>query len=318
VWYEIATLRTTVTMTPPTLFPTDVEAEQLLVGPDSVTWRRASDVRLYLVMLYPLLLQVAHPTVGAGVRDFSDFEERPWDRLLRTLDYVSLIVYGGHDAIATGRRLRALHKRFTGVREDGERYYALEPEAYAWVHATLLDSYVAGHAQFGTPMTPSQLDRFYSEYRGLGRLLGVRERDLPDNWRDFRTYFDQTIETELKRTASVDRVIRSVKTAANPLPPVPDPLWRVMRLPASKALWIGGIGLMAPALRDRLGIGWSRSEERAYNAVGTASRSLTPVLPKRLKTVGPAQLRTRRRAIAEGPLGPDQAAERGAAERRGA
>ena len=56
-------------------------------------------MRLYAVMLYPLLLQVAHPTVAAGVRDYSDFERRPWDRLMRTLDYVSLLVYGGPDAI---------------------------------------------------------------------------------------------------------------------------------------------------------------------------------------------------------------------------
>ena len=70
-------------------------------------------------MLYPLLLQVAHPTVGAGVRDYSDFEQRPWNRLLRTIDYVSLLVYGGRDAIAAGRRLRDVHKRFRGVREDG-------------------------------------------------------------------------------------------------------------------------------------------------------------------------------------------------------
>ena len=70
-------------------------------------------------MLYPLLLQVAHPTVGAGVRDYSDFERRPWNRLLRTIDYVTLLVYGGGDAAPAGRRLRELHKRFKGTREDG-------------------------------------------------------------------------------------------------------------------------------------------------------------------------------------------------------
>src|SRR6516225_6008584 len=128
------------------LFPSEQEVEGVLVGPESVTWRIASDARLYFVPLYPLLLQVAHPTVSAGVRDFSDFEQRPWDRLLRTVDYVTMLVYGGQDAVAAGRRLRALHKGFQGLREDGRRYYALEPEAYAWVHATLLDSYVAGHA----------------------------------------------------------------------------------------------------------------------------------------------------------------------------
>src|SRR5438105_7703098 len=115
------------------LFPTDAELEEILVGPESVTWRIASDPRLHFVSLYPLLLQVAHPTVAAGVRDFSDFEQRPWDRLLRTLDYVNLLVYGGPQAVVAGRRLRDMHKRFRGLREDGQRYYALEPEAYAWV-----------------------------------------------------------------------------------------------------------------------------------------------------------------------------------------
>src|SRR2546429_8366946 len=78
-----------------TLFPPDTELEGILVGPNSVTWRSTSDARLYAVMLYPLLLQVAHPTVGAGVRDYSDFDRRPWNRLIRTIDYVTLLVYGG-------------------------------------------------------------------------------------------------------------------------------------------------------------------------------------------------------------------------------
>src|SRR5947209_162377 len=171
------------------VFPSDDELQDLLVGPGSVTWRFASDARLYLGMLYPLLLQVAHPTVAAGVHDFSDFEERPWERLLRTLDYVTLLAYGGLDAVAAGRRLREVHKQFRGVRADGERYSALEPNAYAWVHATVLNSYIAGHRHFGRPMSDSQREGFYKEYRGLGRLIGVRERDLPPDWAGFRRYF---------------------------------------------------------------------------------------------------------------------------------
>ena len=149
-----------------TVFPPDTELEQILVGPDSVTWRTTSDARLYAVMLYPLLLQVAHPTVGAGVRDYSDFEQRPWNRLIRTIDYVTLLVYGGADAGPAGRRLRDIHKQFKGVREDGQRYHALEPDAYAWVHATLIDTYVRGHAQFGRPMTPDEVTRFYASTAG--------------------------------------------------------------------------------------------------------------------------------------------------------
>ncbi len=286
-----------------TLFPSETEIERLLVRPESVTWRFASDVRLYAVMLYPLLLQVAHPTVGAGVRDYSDFEHRPWDRLMRTLDYVSLLVYGGPDAIAAGRRLRAIHKGFQGTRPDGQRYYALEPHAYAWVHATLLESYVAGHAHFGRPMSPGELETFYREYRGLGRLIGVREGDLPGDWAGFRRYFDETSENELERTVSVDRVLGSVRNAARPPGPIPDALWRAARLPAGRALWLGGIGLVEPRLRERLGIPWTRSDEAAFGLLGRLSRGVAPMLPKRLKVMGPAQLRWRREAIARGPLG---------------
>jgi uncharacterized protein (DUF2236 family) len=287
----------------PNLFLSEEEAVQLLPGPGSITWRRTSDARLYAVMLYPLLLQVAHPTVGAGVRDYSDFEQRSWDRLLRTIDYVSLLVYGGRDAIDAGRRLRALHKGFRGVREDGERYYALEPEAYAWVHATLLETYVAGHAHFGSPLSRPEVGRFYREYRGLGRLIGVREGDLPESWDEFRVYFDRMGDTELVRTVSVDRVLRSTREPVRPPIPIPDAVWRLARLPARRGLYVGGVGMMKPSLRERLGIRWTRRDELEFTATGAVSRALTPVMPERFRVMGPGTLRWRARDIQHGPLG---------------
>jgi uncharacterized protein (DUF2236 family) len=289
------------------LLPSQTQLEEILVGPDSVTWQRASDARLYLVMLYPLLLQVAHPTVGAGVRDYSDFERRPWDRLLRTIDYVSLLVYGGPEAAPAGRRLRELHKGFSGVREDGERYHALEPDAYAWVHATLIQTYVSGHAQFGTPMRPDQVEQFYTEYRRLGRLIGVRKRDLPPSWAGFRAYFDEMVSDALVPTQAVTNVLKTIRSVPAPPVPVPDLLWRAMRVPAARALWLGGAGLLSPSLRARVGVSWSGVDAAQFRALGALSRGLTPVLPKRLMVMGPAQLHWRRRAIARGPLGAQSA-----------
>jgi uncharacterized protein (DUF2236 family) len=290
---------------PRELFPSEPEALSLLVGPESVAWRFGSDPRLYSTILYPLLLQVAHPTVGAGVRDYSDFEERPWNRLMRTIDYVTLLIYGGPEAIQVGRRLRGLHKGFRGTREDGSQYYALEPAAYAWVHATLIDAYVAGHAQFGRPMRLDERERFYEEYRGLGRLLGVREADLPPDWRSFRAYFNSVTENDLVRTGSVDRVLRSVHGPVPPPLPVPGTLWRAMRIPARRALVLGGIGLLPPSLRQRFAVRWSLRDEAEFRSFSAASRALTPVMPGRLRITGPAQLRWRQAAIARGPLGAD-------------
>jgi uncharacterized protein (DUF2236 family) len=287
----------------PTLFPTEEEAEEILVGRGSVTWSRASDARLYPVMLYALLLQVAHPTVGAGVSDYSDFERRPWQRLLRTIDYVTLLVYGGPDAAPAGRRLRELHKRFRGVRPDGRRYTALEPTAYAWVHATLIETYVAGHAHFGSPIRGSELDDFYRQYRRLGRLIGVREHDLPDTWPGFRAYFERMVGEQLTRTEAVDQVMRALHDVPPPPVPVPGALWRAVRVPARAALRVGSVGLMDTELRERLGIGWSRFDEARFRALGATTRSLGPVLLRALRVTGPAQLRWRRQAIARGPLG---------------
>jgi uncharacterized protein (DUF2236 family) len=285
------------------LFPPEHELDGLLTGPDSVTWRVTSDVRLYAVMLYPLLLQVAHPTVGAGVRDYSDFENRPWNRLLGTIDYVSLLVYGGRDAVPAGRQLRELHGRFQGTREDGQPYHALEPDAYAWVHATLIDTYVKGHASFGTPMRPDEIERFYAEYRGLGRLIGVREGDLPSAWPAFCEYFEQMMSEGLVRTSAVGSVLGAIRHAPPPPLPFPDLLWKAVRLPASRVLWLGGVGLMSAALRTRLGISWHAADEAQFRALSALSRGLTPILPTSLKVTGPAQLRWRRDAIAQGPLG---------------
>jgi uncharacterized protein (DUF2236 family) len=293
------------------LFPTDEEIPGLLVGPESVTWRYTSDARLYSVMLYPLLLQVAHPVVGAGVRDYSDFEQRPWNRLLRTIDYVTVLVYGGADAPAMGRRLRNLHKGFKGTREDGRPYYALEPEAYAWVHATLLQTYIAGHAHFGRPMRPDQIDRFYREYTGLGRLIGVRANDLPPDYPGFKQYFDRICAEELVRTVSVERHLKATQGDVPAPLPMPKTIWRAARIPFRQALWVGGVGLLTPELRERFGLTWTATHERQYQALGRISRALTPVLPKPVQIAGPAQLRLRRRAFARGPLGPAADVRRG-------
>lgn len=269
----------------PTVFPTAAEVDEILVGPESVAWQRASDVRLNLVIVYALLLQVAHPTVGAGVRDYSDFEHRPWDRFLRTVEYTTTLVYGGPLAIGVGRRLRERHKLFKGVRDDGQRYSALEPDAYAWVHATMIDTCVTGHAYFGSKMTAAEIERFYREYRALGRLIGVRERDLPPSWSGFREYFERMTTEELTHNESVDRVLRATRTVPPPVS-IPGPLWRAIRMPAGDALRLAGLGLLGPQLRRRLNVSWSPLDEVRFRALSVGCRSLTPVLPARLKVAG--------------------------------
>lgn len=284
---------------------TPMDATRLAPKPGSVLWRYGGDVRLISTGAYAILLQVGHPTVGAGVSEHSDFRADPWGRLLRTLDYTYAMTYGG-PALGgeMGRRIREMHKRIKGVKSDGERYHALEPEAYAWVHATLAHSIVRGHELLGRSMGPVEVEQFYAEWRLQGELIGVRERDLPETWVEFGDYFERMVAERLERTAAVDEVLESLEAPTRPdLPFLPEAAWRVARIPAAHQIGLITGGLLSPTLRERFGIPWSRTKERELQLLAAASRGITPLLPSALRNVGPGYLRWRREAIAPSRAG---------------
>jgi uncharacterized protein (DUF2236 family) len=287
------------------VLPPPAQAAEHAITPGSVVYRYASDSRTMLGAGAALLLQVAHPTVGAGVLEHSDFEHDPWGRLLRTLDYVNLLVYGTPaQAAETARRVREMHKRIKGTRPDGERYHALEPEAYAWVHATLAEVIVAAHARFGRRMDRGEIEEFWREWRDLGRLLGIRERDLPPTWAGFRIYVAEMVDGCLERNETTDTVRRALGNPATPpLPGLGEGTWKAVSLPARRASELATAGLLPPALRHKLGIPWSRWDEAQLRALGAALRPATPVMPRSLRRMGPAWLRWRADEISRGQFG---------------
>lgn len=282
------------------------QARTYVLGPESVSWRKSSDIRGFFGAGYALLMQTAHPTVGAGVRDHSNYQNEPWQRLYRTLDYVNLTVYGGEDAIEVTQRVRAMHKRIRGTHADGSKYHALEPGAYAWVQATLIKAIIDVNQRFVGSMTPEEHAQLYQEWRGLARLLGVREGDLPADYADFDAYVDGVIESQLELTESAGDVLASFRKTEQPpfLPRWTAPLWRLAFWPAGRVLLLVTTGLLPPVLRERLGLKWSPGRERLFRLIGWFSRSLSPVLPRFLKVTGPDYLRQRRRYLARDEFAP--------------
>jgi uncharacterized protein (DUF2236 family) len=293
------------------VMPPANEWQLLVPGRETVTWRRAGDARMLIAAGYALLLQVSHPTVGAGVSEHSQFRREPWGRLLRTLDYSYTMVYGGPQAAGEmGRRIRGFHKQIRGLGADGRPYHALEPEAYAWVHATLAEAIVHAHERFGRPLSAPQREQFWSEWRALGRLLGIRERDLPPDYASFEGYVGEMLADTLVHTAAVDDVLSALARPSAPeLPLLREPLWTLARLPLGHLLGLASVGLLAPALRDRFGLGWSAAQELELRALGAALRSATPLMPSWLQNTGERYLSYRAKAIARGEVAsPDRLA----------
>jgi len=285
------------------IYPAPEEVPALVPGPGTIVYDRASDARAFLSSGYALILQVSHPTVGAGVTEHSDYKSDPWGRLFRTLDFVNVTLYGGPEAAAEMcRRVREMHKKIKGVKPDGTRYHALEPEAYAWVHATLGEAIISANRNFGRPLEDGELEEFWGQWRGLGRLLGVRERDLPEDLEGFRSYLSEMFG-KLEPTQAARDVFDDLESPTPP--PVAAPLRLAARaagVPASHVLSLATIGQLTPGVRERLGLPWSKGKQLQFRAISRAARAATPLMPQALRQMGPNYLRWRHEAIARGDV----------------
>ena len=250
----------------------------------TAAWKYFGDFRDALLAGQVLVLQVAHPVVAAGVRDHSDYTSDPWTRLMRTGASLSIYVYGGPSgARVEAARLRSLHRSFTGSLPDGRRYSALDPAAYAWVHATLVKVPVDTQRFFGRPLSPSELDEYYAQMCDIGRLLGVRERDLPPDWAAFERYYDEMV-AGFTGNPTIDTLFETIWTVRKPVSWLPDSWWRPMRTLQARGQLFLIRATLPPVLRDRLGLQWTDADQRRFDRFARVVRWIGTPVPAGLRT----------------------------------
>ncbi len=294
------------------VLPSPEEYADLAPSPGSPVWRAFNDIRLLSTAGYATLLQVAHPTVGHGVHQYSSFTKDPWGRLLRTLDYVHGTVYGGPElAGSIGKRVREMHTTIKGTKPDGSSFHAMEPDAFAWVHATLAASVVKGRRLFATPMSEGEKEDFWAEWLRVGRLVGVRPRDLPSSFAGFGDYFDSMVRDVLEWTPAVPEVLETLARSGPPdLPRMPRPVWNVVRAPMAMQLRVTTVGLLPPEARRKLGLRLSSAERAAFNTMAATSRASRPLIRGTLAEFGPWYVGRRSAALARGDVASGTAAPR--------
>lgn len=257
---------------------------QQLPGPESVTWKHFAATPGIFLAGTGLLLQVAHPVVGAGVLEHSDFRRHPWRRAWNTHVSTLRFVYGmGNGAHAEGRRLLELHKQIKGVDQRGRRYHALNPQAYAWVHLTLAKFMVDTAATFGTPMTESELETMWTEFRAIGAALGIKGRHLPATWRQTEELFEKTVHDTLEANQSTTDVLQALTRPTKPSRFLPDPLWWLVATPAGKLVRLTTVGTLPPVLRQRMNLTWTERDQRRLELLARLVRGVHRRLPEPLR-----------------------------------
>jgi uncharacterized protein (DUF2236 family) len=238
-----------------------------LFSDDSITRRINRENVLMLGGGRALLMQLAHPSVAAGVDEHSDFRERPVRRLRRTVRMTMAIVFGDRaTALAAARSVNRAHGRVRG-----EGYHALDPDLLMWVHATLVDSAIVVYDTFVRPLRRRQRDEFYQESKVIGELLGIPQTRFPKTYSDFEVYVDEMLAGPVQVTDQARSLGRLVLR-----PPL-----RLLPGPVLIPFEVITAGLLPAALRKQYGLPWGAAQRRVYRlAAGTLPKvvALTPPL----------------------------------------
>ena len=252
------------------------EPHEGVYGPGTVTWRVNRENAILLAGASAALLQLAHPKVGEGVADHSDFDEDPAGRLKRTFAIVDAIVFGdAATAVEAALDVRELHHDVvgslndaTGPFEEDEGYRANDPDLLLWVHATLIDQALVGYEAYVGDLTAADRERYWQQSKRFGRLMGIPEDRFPESVDDFYAYYERTLEEEI----AVGDTARELR----------DALLTRFRGADDFMRFLAASTMPAPA-RDAFGFRWRRSDERRFDRVTSAVNAALPVLPARIR-----------------------------------
>jgi uncharacterized protein (DUF2236 family) len=212
-----------------------------------------------------ILLQIAHPAVGRGVAEHSDFATRPLDRLRATLTYVYCVTFGTPaEKEAVAASVTAAHRKVTGT-----GYRATDPELQVWVAATLYDTALLVYEELFGPLDSGVADKVYGQYAVLGTALQVPAGLWPVDRAAFGAYWQSMIET-LVVSDDARRVAADLLSARH------APVLLKAAMPANRFLTTAWL---PEPIRRQYGLRWGVGRQRLYDAVMRVSRPVYRLLP---------------------------------------
>lgn len=238
-----------------------------------------------------LLMMASHPVAFEGFFAHTGSLADPYTRLRRTASVLDLIAWGD-DREAADRataRVRAMHTRVRGRTAEavgrfpvGTPYRGDDPELLLWILASMADSAALVYTKYVAGLDDDELDALWADYRVVGRLFGLRDQDMPADWRAFRTYVSallasgDLVVTDRARELAIDIVLNPpAPLAARPLVALVNQIT---------------VGLLPRDLRRQYGLRWDPLRHVALESGAVyAKRLLLPFTPGRLRLIGQAR-----------------------------
>jgi uncharacterized protein (DUF2236 family) len=212
-----------------------------------------------------LLMQACDPLAVVGFQRHSIIFDDPQLRLQRTDERMSRIYFGSREeAGETGRVVQAMHRRVRGKTPadygpvpKGTAYAASDPALGLWVLATLADSAVVYYERIFGSLTAEERERYWSEYRRVGELLGLPPESMPATFEGLREYMDGRL-SDGSLWISDDRREQAERMILEP----PFSGWlRTAAIPLTETIRLISVGLLPPEIRRLFGFGWDPARE---------------------------------------------------------
>jgi uncharacterized protein (DUF2236 family) len=240
-----------------------------------------------------LLMQAAHPLAVAGLIAHTEAADDPYERLARTAQVMGTIGFGSKaDADRATRRVRAMHRRVKGrLREPagpypaGAPYAADDPELLMWVLFTLVDSGLVVYRNYVGRLSRAEEAAYWEDYKRVGRLFGMRLRDMPRTIGDLDEYREEMLTGDrLHVTPWARERAREIVLE----PPVP-----LYLQPVVETVNFITIALLPDRIRDEYGFSAlppAFVRKALVRAGGEyVRRAVVPFLPDRLRLVPAAR-----------------------------
>jgi uncharacterized protein (DUF2236 family) len=265
-------------------------------------WKLHREVVLLAGWGRAILLQIAHPLVAQGVADHSGFAQDSWGRvgrLRRTLAAMLALTFGTPEESArAAAAINRIHDRVHGHLPEAAgsfatsaRYSAHDPALLAWVHVTLVDTFLITYERFVAPLTPDERDQYCREAGSKAPLLGIPPHMLPTTTASLAAYMERMLAgSDIVVTDTARALAGEILSLGLPRPA--RPIMALARLPI--------VGLLPPAIRDGYGFTWTQGHERALRTLAAATRLGLPLLPPLLRYWPAARRAARRDRIPSG------------------
>jgi uncharacterized protein (DUF2236 family) len=227
-----------------------------------------------------MLGAMMHPLAYYGTVAHTAAKLKPFQRLAHTAKMFEAVFLGTRaEADKALAYVRRLHERVNGtLPEDlgpwpaGSRYSAFDPEEMLWgVVATTFDSAQVIYETLVRRLDPSERERLWDEYVTWGELFGMPRGVAPARYDEFRRAWDERLASDLVFLTEEARIAGYQTGFAIPVPTYNRPGMKVIEFLLR--------GTLPPRARELYGLGWSWSDQRAFDALALAVRRGLPIAP---------------------------------------